>query len=397
MTDIGPDGSSVQETATSEGLMNPALKAGLGVLDANATLNFTLYKRVVLPVDGFVFWVRADILSPSALVNSTVVNRWTANQARVIQTPAPVMAVPGSLHHTTLNQQDQAESFSLQQFRFSTPQPVDVLTAIQPDELWIGDWKTLRLAFSSRSGFYEQAGMFHYAGDALYPALATQVIDSPDQLLSRQVVVSNSLPIWLKLATLFPVFPSFLVPDNIRPPYAAIHIGEDDTYPMQSAPWHDSTGTRWQLVRDTVRVTTYGVRNDTFMDWLDLVTQYTLDNPGIMGIMNSPVPRDAKRGQTEFGIIAQKKVITFEADYYQTRVRDVARQLIKEAFIKVYPGAQPPGPYNPILPPGVFIIGYGAIGINYIGSDFGPTGDYRLVDDGGDYRVADDGDYRVWE
>ena len=156
------------------------------------------------------------------------------------------------------------------------------------------------------------------------PALATQIIDSPSQLDQTAAVVSNSLPIWLGLNSLFPVFPSYLVPDNLRPPYASVHIGEEDTSALQSGATHDSMGTRWQLAKDTVRVTTYGVRNDIIMDWMDLVNDYTLNYPDVMGVMNSPVPRDAKRGQTEISTLAQKKVITFDVSYYQSRVRTLA-------------------------------------------------------------------------
>jgi len=52
--------------------------------------------------------------------------------------------------------------------------------------------------------------------------------------------------------------------------------------------------------------------------------------------MNSPIPRDAKRGQTEFSVLAQKKVIDFEVDYWQRRSRDQARQLIRQALCQVF-------------------------------------------------------------
>lgn len=313
--------------------MRSALDAGLDVVDLNQTVTWTQYRRVVLPADGFVFWVRAVILSPGAQVNSFVVNSVTPNQAPA-SIPAPTFEAQGSLHHTTINRQDADESFSVNRMIFTSKTPVNDLNEIAPDTLYLATTNGQRFAFSSRSMWYRQAGLYHYSGDAVYPALETQIIDYPNQLNQRDVVVSNSLPIWLGLNQFFPIYPSFLVPDNIRPPYASVHIGEDDTYPMQSAAMHDSTGTRWQLARDVVRVTTYGVRNDTVMDWLDAVNLYTLGNPDVLGIMNSPVPRDAKRGQTEISTLAQKKVITFEANYYQSRVRTLARQLITKALIE---------------------------------------------------------------
>jgi hypothetical protein len=48
-----------------------------------------------------------------------------------------------------------------------------------------------------------------------------------------------------------------------------------------------------------------------------------------------PVIQDEKITQSEFGIIAQKKSITFEISYYQKNLLDIARQLIEHAFIDV--------------------------------------------------------------
>jgi hypothetical protein len=346
MSSTGPSGKSVGETLDDQRPIRNAQITGLETLDAEATLTFTLYKRMVLPADGFVFWVRADTLSPSAVLNRSALNTVTLNQGAVIVTPAPQFDAPGSLHHTTLNQQDEAESFSLQKMTFTTPVQVDELTEIAPDELWIADWLNLKFAFSSRTGYYVQAGTYHYRGDALYPSLATQVIDFPSQLPNDQIV-SNSLPLWLTLNQLFPVYPSFLVPDNITPPYAAVHIGEDDTSALQPVAYHDANSSRWQLTKDRVKVTLYGVRNDMIMDWLDLVSEFTLMNDA-MGLMSqTPPARDAKRGQTEMSILAQKKVVTFEVNYYQSRIRDIARQYITSVFLHL---AVAPGEFQELGP-----------------------------------------------
>lgn len=326
---------TVEEAATvSQTQMSGAQAAGLGIISEAVELVFTLYYRVVLPLDGFVFWVRADLLRPAALLDLAAYNRVPLNQIASVEVAAETLVVePASLHHTTLNQQNEAESFSLQKFTLTCKQSVDNLAAVAPGQLWVADWCGLKLAFSSRTGYYRTADTYHYTGDALYPALAGQLIDDTAQLDLTSVVTSNSLPIWLALGAPFPVYPSFLVPDNIVPPYGAVHIGDDDTDPLQAAPFYDGdTGSRWQLCRDRVRLTTYGVRNDAIMDWLDRVQQYTLDNPSTMGLMNSPVPRDAKRGQTELSIIAQKKITTLEVSYYQARIRDVAIKRIVQVF-----------------------------------------------------------------
>jgi hypothetical protein len=306
--------------------------AGIDALSQGAVVLFRLYLRQVLPADGFVFWVRADQLSPVAALNTHAYN--------------PTRQVtPASLHHSTVNQQDADESFSLQRMTLTCQQPVDFLTDIAPNELWVGEHAGLRFAFSQRTGYYRQANVFHYRGDALYPALETQLVDSLQQLRPA-TVVSNSLPIWLGLNTLppppvpltarppftsqlpFTLYPSYLVPDNLPPPYAAVNIGDDDTSPLTAGAYYDNTLGRYQHARDRVRITTFGVRGEDVATLLDTVTQFTLMHPTALGVMNTPTVRDAKRGQVEFSAIAQKKVIEFVVSYTQTALRDLTRQLI---------------------------------------------------------------------
>lgn len=325
--------SQISESGSQQGQMKGALSAGLDVIDLEQTVTFTLYRRVVLPADGFVFWVKADLLNPSALPNSGPANSFTANQAGGTEAPALSFEARGSLHHTTINRQDPEESFSVHRMIFTSKDEVADLAAVAPDHLYLALTDGQRYTFSSRSMWYRQAGLYHYTGDAVYPSLATQIVDNPLALNVTDRVVSNSLPVWLGLNKFFPLYPSMLIPDNIDPPYASVHIGEDDTSPMQSGAIHDAQGSRWQLAKDNVRIVTYGVRNDTIMDWLDYVNDFTIANPGILGVMNSPIPRDAKRGQTEISAIAQRKVLNIDASYYQSRMQALSRQLITQAFV----------------------------------------------------------------
>jgi hypothetical protein len=309
-------GASIIETTGNQGQMSSALQAGIETLDLQQTVVFELYKQIVLPVDGFVFWTKASLLAPGTV---------NPNYSLIVE-------AKGSLHHTTINRQDPDESFSVHRMVFTSLQPINNLGATDPEYLYLATTDGEQYAFSTRSGWYRQSGLYHYSGDAVYPTLSTQILNDPNEL-GQEKIVSNSLPIWLKLNQLFPVYPGYLLPDNLNPPYAVIDIGEDDTYPMQSAPFWDRLGNRWQLTRDRVRVVTYGIRNNMILDWMDSVQNFALNNPEMFGIMNSPVPKDAKRGQIEINTIAQKKVIVFEVNYYQTRVNSLAQQLIKSAFL----------------------------------------------------------------
>ena len=326
-------GGSVSEVTGAPAQIQTALDAGLDVIDLNQTVVFTLYKRLVLPADGFVFWVKADILTPGGGLNLAPVNQVAINQPSLTAASANTFEARGSLHHTTVNKQDPDESFSIHRMTFTSKDEVDRLAAIAPDEMYMALTDGQRYAFSTRSMWYKQAGLHHYSGDAVYPTMGTQVIDHPSQLDLSNQVVSNSTPLWLMLNQLFPIYPSLLVPDNIQPPYGVVNITEEDTTPLQAGPYKDASGTRWQLMKDVVKIVTYGVRNDRILDWVDSVQEYTLANPSVMGVMNTPAVRDANRGQTEISAKAQKKEITFEVSYYQTRVLDMSRQLIRQAFL----------------------------------------------------------------
>lgn len=340
-------GISVQETSgRAASSMRSALRSGLELLSQNQALTLYKYIRCVLPFDGFVFWVRQDLLNPGSGYNFGVLNSFGYNQRQKVMTPTPIQTAPGSLHVSMDNQQNPDESFSLNHVLFTSEVAINDLDDLPPNTMYIGQYEEFKFAFNKRRNFYKQAGLSHYEGDMVYPVMASQIIDDPSQLDLQNIVVSNSLPVWLYLNGIMPVYPSFLVPDNTEPAYAAVHIGEDDTRAMQAAPYSDRLGNHYQLMADKVRVTMYGLRNFSALDYVDYVLQYCKDW-GVIGLMNSPAVRDVKRTQSELSIIAMKKVVDFEVSYHQTRVRDVAQQLITQAFIppgnfSTRPLAQPP-------------------------------------------------------
>ena len=155
---------------------------------------------------------------------------------------------------------------------------------------------------------YKQAGLWHYTGFAVYPDMVPEIIDSPLQFSAAQVV-SNSLPIWLSIPSYNPpwafwtpapiLFPSFLQPLNERPPFGSVHIVPEGTQALASAPSIDrATSTHTQLCTDHVRVTLWGTRNTSALDFIDAVYRFSADT-GLIGIMNIPTVRDEKRTQSE--------------------------------------------------------------------------------------------------
>lgn len=319
-----------------------ALAAGVQTISLDATIRFRRYLRLVLPADGYLFWVRADLLSDSAKHNAAWLNGVAMNQPEEVLALAPYSDLRGSLHYTTTANQGEAATSTVNRVVFTAIDAANDLNAIRPGELLIGEFQGLRFAFSERRSFYDQARLNHYVGDAVYPDMESQLIDDPSTFDASSVVVSNSLPIWLSMndvaatavlpfGNAIPLFPSYLVPDDVRPPFGAVHVVPDSTEAIGNAPLLGPTLSHAQLSKERVRVTLWGQRNYSALDFLDFVGQFSLAYDTI-GLMNSPVPRDEKRTQSELSTIAMKKVIEFEVSYYQATARAIARQAIKSAI-----------------------------------------------------------------
>lgn len=314
---------TIAESVSMEGQAN-ADRLALKTLSLDQKVTFVSYRRQVLPLDGYVFWLRGG---------ATIVS--------------------GSLHYATEQRQSEDETLSVNRVIFTTSLEAGGFNLIGPDELWIAEFGTrkaewnrapVRVAFGRQEAFYAAAGLFHYQGDAVYPALATQLVDSGGALRTDTLIVSNSLPAWLTLAQYNPIwlktgnprvplYPSHVLPANLTPPYGAVHIEPAETRALQASPALIPTATghtRTSLTADRVRVTLYGLTNDAALNFIYLVNQYSVDTD-VIGIMNMPVVRDEKRTQVEIGALAMKKSIEFDISYHQSRIKDIAVQLITSA------------------------------------------------------------------
>ena len=333
--------SDVQEAADGGTSLNASLRAGLGVLSGDQVVQFIKFVKLILPLDGSVFWVRASLLSPSAMLGAAKYNAVFYNQPLVVLQGANVVDAPGSLHHSIVNRQDQDQSVAVNRMVFTSEVEITDLNDVSPHVMYMAHVDGERFSFSERRSFYKRAGLYHYAGDAVYPTMESQIIDAVEGLDMRNVIVSNSLPIWLTLNEFMPMYPSYLVPDNLPPPFGVVHIGESDTRALQAVPLIDARSNHWQLAADRVKITMYGLRNFSALDFQDYVNAYSLATDNI-GIMNCPIVKDAKQWQTELSALAMKKTIDYEVSYYQGRVRDVARQYIKRCIPHYFIGAPNP-------------------------------------------------------
>ena len=300
---------TVAEAVNSASLHDPLLQ-GLSVLSQYQAIPFTQYIRYVLPLDGYIFWLRT--------------------KTAIIQ---------GSLHVAIDKQQREDETIAVNRVVLTTGELIQEFNEIGPNTIWIGEQAGIKFAFVQQGPFYRAAGLFHYSGDAVYPALESQLVDVGAQLSAATLIVSNSLPAWLTLQSYTPawlvvpnpsvtLYPSFAVPDNLRPPYGAIHIEPAETQPLNLLPIVAAQGAHSQLASDKVRATLYGLTNAEALAWLDLVIQYSYDTD-VIGIQDVTPARDEKRTQAELGILAMKKTFNFQVSYLQETLPNVARQLIE--------------------------------------------------------------------
>ena len=303
----------VSESMETQRQLRSVLQDGIASISANQTITFQKYIKKILPLDGFVFWLAGETIS-----------------------------VPGSLHYSSNTDQTEDETIAVNSIVFNTMTPVFAFNAIDEQTLYIAHYDGIRFAFSKRGPFYEQAGIYHYEGSAVYSALATQLVENLYDLANYEPIVSNSLPAWFNIKEYNPIwlqnqnpqidlYPSYLVPFNIQPPYGVVHVEPSRTSAIQAAPRLTLNGTHYQLAMDKVRITFYGLTNAQVMDFVDTVNQFSLDTETI-GIMNIPTVLDEKRPQSEIQAIAMKKTIEYDVSYYQSRIRDVARQLIEQCI-----------------------------------------------------------------
>lgn len=340
---------SIGESLAAGGQLKSTLRAGTDQLSGQQSITFTKYIQTILPLDGFLFWVNAALLSTAyggtALGNASQGDMSLAGAPWTPGQPVTI-TVEGSFHYDIERRQDEDQTIDVNRCIFTAFQPISDLDEMADNVLWIGSFEdprgsegVVRFAFSRRQNFYQQADLFHYVGDAIYPDMETQIIDSMVGFDLSDVVVSNSLPIWLAMDQMnppfpfparqqVPLYPSFLVSDNILPPYIAVHIPPESTQAISSAPLFNSTHSQVQFVKDRVELTFVGLRNRQILDFQAYVQWLTEQYEPNFGVMNIPVPRDEKRKQTELSAIAMKKTMVYEVNYYQSRVRNIAQALI---------------------------------------------------------------------
>lgn len=322
--------AGIANEVSQQGL-SASLAAGVQNLSQNQVVTFTQYTKVVLAQDGFVFWVQT----------------------------AHTLEQLGSLHVATQTDQDVDQTAGVNRVVFTSLGEITEFNAINPQTLWVGqaeyEGAPILIAFNERAALYVQANLWHYSGIAVLPAMQSQLVASAADL-PVEPIVSNSLPLWLSQNASAPVYPSFLVPDNVVPPYIVANIDPKDTRAVGPFPMLGARGSiltpgtapiyEWassQLMSDEVELILYGLNNQQAIQYLTGLMEFSTsedETGGPFGFMSSPVLQDDKRVQSEITAIAMKKTLHFRASYYMATADAFARRYILSAGITT--GASPP-------------------------------------------------------
>ena len=307
--------TTLAESATAAGAgMGAVLQAGVDQLSRAQLYTFTLYKRLILPVDGYVFWCLGSAINPDVIDDNMT---FQAN---------------GSLHVAQRVEQNTDSTIARQTVVFTAEKQVLEFSDVAADSLFMLTLPNGSLAaFSSQTNRYEAADIWHYVGVAVLPYEATQVISDPS-IVGTLPIVSNSLPIWMAMSTDgLPVYPADLSPMNLAPPYVTADI--TGTQAMTMAPLVQSDSSQAQLCKETVTFTLWGCRSDQALDFQKAILDNSMPDDAPYGTMTSIVPVDQKKTQPELAVIAQQKTMTVDVNYLQQRSRAIARELIASAFI----------------------------------------------------------------
>lgn len=259
-----------------------------------------------------------------------------------VSLPTDVL-VMGSFHYNSEIEQREDRVVDSNTVVFTSLSEIQPFNQVGPNHMYIGHYRELTFAFSSRGRLYEQADLYHYVGKAMRSIHATQIIDDVNNF-NPALVVSSSLPIWLNMPNYvppyptftcnIPLYPSYLVEDNLPPPFGSVHI--DDTVTLVMGTAYGATMSSSQLCREKVRIHLYGCNHDMAGDFLSFVEQYSQDWM-TLGLSDTPAIYDRKSPNEEFRTLSQYKTVEFNINYLQSEAKNQARQFIEHVKVQFYP------------------------------------------------------------
>ena len=162
------------ELMDSQSPMASDLEQGLRTIALNQQIEFKLYARLVLPADGYVFWVAAPLLARKPFQPPGLFTAQTLSEEEMANC---CISALGSLHYSGDFRQEEAENYVANWVVFTSKEEVQHLGDVASDKMWIGEFRGMRFGFSSQAGRFFQADLWHYSGFAIYADMETQIVE----------------------------------------------------------------------------------------------------------------------------------------------------------------------------------------------------------------------------
>lgn len=295
-----------------------ALQDGLDTVRQGQTISFITYERVILPYDGFVYWVK------------------TGNEQTLV---ASMVHDENELHHEDQNFRNDSGLI------ITTTEPLLDFSQDGLDTMSVFEYNN-NLYVLRKTGYNsEQSGLFHNIARVIEPALRSILLDSKDDFLKKKAQFTNSIGLFVLLSCGYfefvsidyPIYPEWLVPLNKKPPY--ITVGVTETEALNNGFNTVNVDNSLFLVKpakDYVDINLYGLDNNEALNFLVKLERWSLFYKKI-GFLNMPRIKDEQLAQNEIGSLAQKKIIELEIFYYQggDMDDDLHNQMIDQVLLNI--------------------------------------------------------------
>src|SRR5579863_9899667 len=113
--------TTVTEAVTAKPPLGADLAAGLDVLSGSQEITFNLYKKMVLPLDGFVFWINYNLVTPT------------------VGDPPATTVIQGSLHYSTDLEQEEDSTISANTIVFTALTQCDLFQQTDPQFMYLAN------------------------------------------------------------------------------------------------------------------------------------------------------------------------------------------------------------------------------------------------------------------
>lgn len=302
------------EIASGGGFLKDVIETGWATLAQAREFDLVKYNAFRNPADGYLYWLKTD----------------------------EVQKITGSLHNRAIQENTQDHTNNRNTIILTTSDQIkgfdvaDPTTAlfisIQIDDPSIVDGGPMIIGFNSSDAFYEQAGTYHYMGEAVFPNFRQFIVDDPVDWAAN-IVPANSLPIMIDQLGDYgvPVYAAWAVPANIQGAYISVNI--DNSRTMHMMPLYDSAqGVNYanQFKADDIELVAYNMRAANIQGLVTHIFDSSM-RPAKFGLMSIPQVNDIPAVQSEYGIRADKKSVKMSINYWLSTSTELVRKTITQA------------------------------------------------------------------